>query len=790
MAAKDTRSTPGRAPQILAWVGLLVSVVAAWALSRPPSEVEQARRHFAELQRQVAAARESKGTRATDRGRVMRLRAQARAANGEQRAVFEAEAGEIEARFGWGDPAVVRAALLTAPLVTMARASMPADITPVFATAANGCAACHLSVATPGFENYPAPFRTHPNLSLYVGATSPHQPSRVGCASCHEGAGHGTTFSAVGHSTLRADAQPAGGRAWTDPAAPGAMLPAGRIEAGCVSCHFGERYQPGAPALSDALATLERGGCYGCHEVPGMEGTARRGPDLRRIRGKLSPGWVADWLADPRRIKPSTWMPRLWSGRDSLDGGQRAEIDAVVAYLFANADDYTPAVSSPTRGDATHGRQLVESVGCLGCHVAAGAVRDTTSLRRTFGQPLEGVGSKTTYAWLFDWVREPSRYSPDTRMPNLRLSDSEAADVASYLQTLTSAPLETGATSSVDDEVYRAVLRRYAPSASPSPSSGSTTPLTGEALQVAAGRAVIGARRCFGCHAIRGFDEKVPSVPIGVRAVWRDEEAAIHGPSGPSGGVGRSVSPRPEPLADYGFGPKERARVAMALTAVAGRAGSSYSIGMPWHVRKVSGRAFVQERNCVGCHVIEGIGGDLVTLVAEPSLGPPLLTPEGSRVQPDWLRGFLRKPGTIRPWLSVRMPTFHLTDDEVDRVGSYFAEIAPPNPAPTPAPAGATAAAGRDLFELLKCQQCHVLGTIPGDQPTSNLAPDLRLAYGRLQPEWVLAWLRNPSGILPGTRMPTFWPDYPKSFYQPLSKDGAAQVRAIRDHLLTLHPDR
>ena len=25
------------------------------------------------------------------------------------------------------------------------------------------------------------------------------------------------------------------------------------------------------------------------------------------------------------------------------------------------------------------------------------------------------------------------------------------------------------------------------------------------------------------------------------------------------------------------------------------------------------------------------------------------------------------------------------------------------------------------LFELLKCQQCHVLGTIPKDQPTANL---------------------------------------------------------------------
>ena len=106
------------------------------------------------------------------------------------------------------------------------------------------------------------------------------------------------------------------------------------------------------------------------------------------------------------------------------------------------------------------------------------------------------------------------------------------------------------------------------------------------------------------------------------------------------------------------------------------------------------------------------------------------------------------------------------------------------------------AAAGKQLFEVLKCQQCHVLGTIPKDQPTSNLAPDLRMAAERLNPEWILEWLKRPSDILPGTRMPAFWADYPKSLYRrdlrgfdwlPEHMNGVAdpQIRAIRDHLLT-----
>jgi hypothetical protein len=132
------------------------------------------------------------------------------------------------------------------------------------------------------------------------------------------------------------------------------------------------------------------------------------------------------------------------------------------------------------------------------------------------------------------------------------------------------------------------------------------------------------------------------------------------------------------------------------------------------------------------------------------------------------------------------MPTFSWTETDLDRVSEYFAEIAQPNPEASPSPPPVTTRAGTELFDLLKCQQCHVLGAIPRDQPAANLAPDLRIAHERLQPEWVLAWLRHPDAILPGTRMPTFWPEYPKSFYAPLDRNADAQIRALRDHVMNL----
>ncbi len=100
--------------------------------------------------------------------------------------------------------------------------------------------------------------------------------------------------------------------------------------------------------------------------------------------------------------------------------------------------------------------------------------------------------------------------------------------------------------------------------------------------------------------------------------------------------------------------------------------------------------------------------------------------------------------------------------------------------------------AGSELFELLRCQQCHVLDTIPADQPTDTLAPDLRMAFERLQPDWVLDWMRAPLEIQPGTRMPMFWTEYPSSIaeynlagHPEFDRDAVMQIQAVRDYLWT-----
>ncbi len=55
---------------------------------------------------------------------------------------------------------------------------------------------------------------------------------------------------------------------------------------------------------------------------------------------------------------------------------------------------------------------------------------------RTHGPNLDGTGSKVNAGWLYAWVRNPKGYWHETRMPNLRLTEKEAADVTAYLMSL------------------------------------------------------------------------------------------------------------------------------------------------------------------------------------------------------------------------------------------------------------------------------------------------------------------------------------------------------------------
>jgi mono/diheme cytochrome c family protein len=681
------------------------------------------------------------------------------------------------------------------------------------------CQTCHLAIDKKGYEKYPQPYTTHPRLELYLGGNSPHPIDRTGCTACHEGMGQSVSFRDAAHAPSNEKQKEEWEKStteephlWDYP-----MLPVKMTEASCAKCHRQNIYIPNAEKLNIAYATYERAGCYACHKTKGFDVNVRKpGPILTRIDSKLTQDWVKNWIRNPRAVKPTTWMPRFWynSNNNSPEDAVRneVEINSIAAYLFANAEKHEFAVKNPPHGDAKAGEEVVKSIGCMGCHVVGEGKRSEIGPRRTFGQPLENIGNKTTYEWIYNWVRDPKHYSPTTYMPNLRLTDAQVADVATYLVSL-KGPAGDGPKATPDAKVADDVLLDYLKNVMRfEDAKAQLAKWNPEQRQLELGQRAIGRYGCFSCHEIKGFETAqsigtdlseegsklvtrldfafITDIPHTSKAAWF--RTKLHDPR--IFDKGRVLQPLEKlRMPNWDFTDEEVDRLQTAIMSFQReiQPAAALPLRSARYDYQVNGRTLVHRRNCVGCHVIEGDGGDFLKLVADNSLGPPLLTPEGARVQPDRLYAFLRGPITIRPWLAVRMPTFGLDDQNLNGVINYFGAVSnrlgsfhtPPEVVRTAATTDS--GAGKQLFDLLKCQQCHVLGAIPKDQPTSNLAPDLRMTPERLNTDWILDWLKKPSDILPGTRMPAYWPDYPKSFYPHLNGDAEAQIRAIRDHLMT-----
>lgn len=278
------------------------------------------------------------------------------------------------------------------------------------------------------------------------------------------------------------------------------------------------------------------------------------------------------------------------------------EVAAISKYLFAVSVPWEPIpVPEGVEGDAERGRALFTSVGCLACHTNIAeygeawitedlahregidvetarhrflgmtyeqriryAMEHFVNERDTFLHPdrarfdsdkphntptltrfapeLSGIGSKVTFEWLYSWLTEPTHYSPDTKMPGLRLTPPEAADIATYLLTLKNNDFDQGvfeATPSrramADELIFtllssqrserhsRAILRDEGgeltdmlvallePSLKKEPAQNLLRPMElADKKLMYLGSKMITHYGCYACHNIRGFESATP----------------------------------------------------------------------------------------------------------------------------------------------------------------------------------------------------------------------------------------------------------------------------------------
>ncbi|MEE8525139.1 MAG: c-type cytochrome, partial [Thermoanaerobaculia bacterium] len=559
-------------------------------------------------------------------------------------------------------------------------------------------------------------------------------------------------------------------------------------------------------------------GCTGCHPSsdPELTGLRKIGPDLRRIASKTTPQWASRWIESPRDFRPTTWMPHFYppaagGASDAERQSQAAEVRGIVAYLWEKSEPRE--VAPAPEGDRGRGEQTFQTRGCTGCHIRDGdAERDSfyPEIYRLHGPNLARTGSKVTSGWLYAWLKDPKKYSPATVMPDLRLSDREAADLTAYLMADRDPVWEGLELPAVAAGAGRELAVGYLRESSTREQAEALYRAMSEGERDAyLGEQSIRRRGCYGCHEIVGFeDAEPPGGALNFAAV----DLGVHRDRVDVGGLRISE------------------REAAAVTARfaepwAGSAGAGSPGGGPTEnsLALLAGHKLISRYGCRGCHLIEGEGHAIRATISDVGMLPPNLASEGSRVQDGWLRAYLRDPGTVRmrPWLTAEMPTFGFSDEEIETAVAYFHALEPEDLAPRPGapPEVASVVAGGEVFALLQCARCHPAGAAAAAAlgvAASNLAPSLEIGRERLRYEWIPLWIQDPQSWQPGTKMPTFFfSSEPGKYQSPLAgtldtpmlaepkqrmmehfaseeelkavlEDGAAVTEALRDYLWTL----
>lgn len=528
------------------------------------------------------------------------------------------------------------------------------------------CVTCHLGIADPGYadKTVPAVYRTHPKLDLFVGIDSPHPVEKFGCTSCHLGRGYGTSFTLASH-TPNDEKQAEEWKkeyGWSDmhywdyP-----MLPRRNREAMCISCHKPTQgfELTMARSIYEGRQIYERRGCHGCHKIDGISDELKKiGPTLTHVSAKLDPNFVPRWIAGPRKFYPETAMPhafghaipsketfpnyiehtehQLGEGyfdeqHKEMERDEAVVIESIAAYLSAQSKELELDEPPAEAGDATKGEALVKVVNCLGCH----KLDQMSAEGQGYAPDLSKIGSKTNRKWLYNWLRDPKKYWPDGKMPNPRLTDAEANDVAAYLLTLKDDAFMSAPTPTVTDgQLEEMTIRFKRAKMGEDQAKKEAAAMSTQERRTFIGKEAIYRNGCFGCHDIAGFEtqgkigaeltaegfkeielfdfgmHKFVHIPH-MRHEWIEQK--VKQPS--IYFLGKVENPYEQKLRMpwFGFSPEEASKIA---TFILGQTGKPIPAKYRYEPRGAKealakGRKIIERKNCAGCHKI-GLGEEYV----------------------------------------------------------------------------------------------------------------------------------------------------------------------------------
>ncbi len=682
------------------------------------------------------------------------------------------------------------------------------------------CTTCHMAIDVPGFEKEKNPYKTHPKLDVMLGARSAHPLDQIGCTVCHEGRGQATEFVRTAHTPHSEEQEKEWKKkyGWQEMHhVIEKMIPLQFTEGKCRVCHKGTEYVPKGEKVTASYQLIKAAGCYGCHRIEGWDHLRKPAPSLKRVKGKLTREWIVKWVRNPQSFNEFARMPAAFHQSNIRTEEhlqfQEAEIHAIADYIIGKSENYSPDVHL-SLGNVAKGKELFSSIGCLGCH----QVDDFGRARGRYTQApdLSTVGSKVTKDWLLSWIKNPRHYWAETTMPSLRLTDAEASDVAAYLISKKNPEFEGLAAGQANLEAQKKTLRQYLmrdPTLAPITDAkvdAFIAKLSSHEITEKLGQNAVMRYGCFGCHEIKGFEKTqgigtelsdwgskpVNKLDFGLmHDIGHTNVAWLHEKLSDTrvydkGIVKEYLDLLRMPKFDFSASDKELITTALLGFTALKVDPPSAKVLAAWESQFEETSRLVHKYNCQGCHVAEQIwsalpeddpnkeehekvrlrteGRILAHFAEDETLGPPPLATEGSRVKTPWVHAFLQNPGAmkLRDKIKVRMPTFQFSNDELNTlVTGWAAQGKVEFPILSEQRVefkGNELEVAQKIFTQLQCQNCHTVNRHPTPDEmeggSKGLAPDLINANRRLHRDWIANLLKDPQKMVPGTRMPGFWP--------------------------------
>jgi mono/diheme cytochrome c family protein len=362
------------------------------------------------------------------------------------------------------------------------------------------------------------------------------------------------------------------------------------------------------------------------------------------------------------------------------------------------------------------GRLTFNEDGCRGCHVVRGEERIRV------GKPLYDMAYRVKPDWLYRWLRNPKAYFLRSKMPNFRLSEQEAADMAGFLLK--------GA------NVERHELKG-------SPERGKTLFLNS---------------RCVSCHSVEGKGGDVAPEVSKISSKLYPEIIFIIIKSPPHEIWFRSRMPI------FGFSDEDIRDLAAFFVEYyidldLDEKQAAQEIQLVEKANKVQGQKLIEKYGCTGCHTeIEGVKDRGETGLELTSIGSihishldfgDIKVPLQTRTVPNWLYNKMLNPRLFN--IGLKMPDFSFNDSDAQAVTTYLlslkAEEAPASyslplgePPSTYSPQGQFG----KILDKYRCLVCHIINGKGGE-----MAPNLSQEGSRVKKDWLEHFMKTPDTIRP-----------------------------------------